>query len=64
MLKISNEKKKIWAIKKRKWTIKKKKNVAKDAIIKESIKKPIEIKSPEEDKNTTDYPNWFDRNKF
>ena len=28
-------------------------------------KKPIEIKSPKEDKNTTDYyPNWFDRNKF
>ena len=25
----------------------------------------IEIKSPEEDKNSTDhYPNWFDRNKF
>ena len=32
-----------------------------DAKIKESIEKPIEIKSPEEDKNTTD---WFDRNKF
>ena len=28
------------------------------------IKKPVEIKSPKEDKNTTDYPNWFDRNKF
>ena len=37
----------------------KKKNV--DAKIKESVEKPIEIKSPEEDKNTTD---WFDRNKF
>ena len=24
----------------------------------------MEIKSPKEDKNTTDYPNWFDRNKF
>ena len=38
-----------------------KNNVVKDAEIKESIEKPIEIKSPEEDKNTTD---WFDRNKF
>ena len=38
-----------------------KNNVVKDATIKESI----EIKSPKEDKNTTDnYPNWFDRNKF
>ena len=37
-----------------------KNNVVKDATIKESI----EIKSPKEDKNTTDnYPNWFDRNK-
>ena len=51
-------------LKKENEQLKKKKNVAKDAIIKESIKKPIEIKSPEEDKNTTDYPNWFDRNKF
>ena len=24
----------------------------------------MEIKGPKEDKNTTDYPNWFDRNKF
>ena len=24
----------------------------------------MEIKSPKEHKNTTDYPNWFDRNKF
>ena len=38
-----------------------KNNVVKDITIKE----PIEIKSPEEDKNTTDnHPNWFDRNKF
>ena len=36
-----------------------------NAKVKESIEKPIEIKSPEEDKNTTDYdPNWFDKNKF
>ena len=29
------------------------------------MEKPKEIKSPKEDKNTTDnYPNWFDRNKF
>ena len=42
-----------------------KKNVVKDATIKEAIEKPIAIKSPKEDKNTTDnYPNWFDRNKF
>ena len=42
-----------------------KNNVVKDATIKESIKKPLEIKSLKEDKNTTDYyPNWFDRNKF
>ena len=35
-------------------------NTVKDANIKESIQKPIEIKSLEEDKNTTDsYPNWF-----
>ena len=32
-----------------------------DVKIKESIEKPIEIKSLEEDKNMTD---WFDRNKF
>ena len=38
-----------------------KNNVVKDATIKE----PMEIKSPKEDKNTTDYhPDWFDRNKF
>ena len=37
----------------------KKNNV--DVKIKESVEKPIEIKSLEEDKNTTD---WFDRNKF
>ena len=42
-----------------------KNNVVKDAEIKESIEKPKEIKSPEEDKNMADsYPNWFDRNKF
>ena len=30
-----------------------------------AIKESIEIKSPENDKNTTDhYPNWFDRKKF
>ena len=37
----------------------KKNNV--DVKIKESVEKPIEIKSLEEDKNTTD---WIDRNKF
>ena len=38
-----------------------KNNVVKDATIKELM----EIKSPKEDKNTTDdYPNWFDRSKF
>ena len=42
-----------------------KNNVAKDATIKESIKKPMEIKSPKEDKDTTEYySNWFDKNKF
>ena len=42
-----------------------KNNVVKDAKIKELIKKLKEIKSPKEDKNTTDYyPNWFDKNKF
>ena len=42
-----------------------KNNVVKDAEIKESIEKPKEIKSSEEDKNMTDnFPNWFDRNKF
>ena len=40
-------------------------NIVKDANIKESIQKPIEIKSLEEDKNVTNsYPNWFDKNKF
>ena len=24
----------------------------------------MEIKCPKEDKNMTDYPNWFDKNKF
>ena len=39
--------------------------VVKDAEIKESIENPTEIKSPKEDKNTTDsYPNWFDKIKF
>ena len=42
-----------------------KNKVIKDATIKEPIEKPIEIKSPKEDENTTDgYPNWFDKNKF
>ena len=42
-----------------------KNNVVKDAKIKELIEKLKEIKSPKEDKNTTDYyPNWFDRNRF
>ena len=41
-----------------------KNNIVKDATIKESVKKTMEIKSPKEDKNMTDYPNWFDRNKF
>ena len=42
-----------------------KNNVVKDAEIKESTEKPTQIKSPEEDKNTTDYyPNWFNKNKF
>ena len=37
-----------------------KNNIVKDAEIKESIEKPIEIKYPKEDKNKTDsYPNWF-----
>ena len=39
--------------------------LVKDAEIKKSIEKPKKIKSPEEDKNTTDYySNWFDQNKF
>ena len=42
-----------------------KNNIVKDAEIRELIEKLKEIKSPKEDKNTTDYyPNWFDRNKF
>ena len=42
-----------------------KNNIAKDVEIQESIKKPIEIKRPQEDKNKTDYYlNWFDRDKF
>ena len=42
-----------------------KNNVVKDAEIKESIKKPKEIKSLEEDKNTTDdYPNWIEKIRF
>ena len=42
-----------------------KNNVVIDAEIKESIEKPKEIKSPEEDKNMTDScPNWFNKNKF
>ena len=33
--------------------------------MKELIERPMEIRSPKEDKNTTDYyPNWFDKNKF
>ena len=40
-----------------------KNNVVKE--IKETIGKPKELKSLEEDKNTTDsYLNWFDKNKF
>ena len=35
--------------------------ITKDATFKESIKKPIEIKSLEEDENTTDL---FDKNEF
>ena len=57
-------KKRKWAIKKRKWAIKKN-NIVTDSKIKKSMEKPKEIKSPKEDKNTTDsYPNWFDKNKF
>ena len=40
-------------------------NVAKDAAIKESIKKSVAIKGSKEHKNMADnYPNWFDRNAF
>ena len=31
---------------------------------KKEQKKTMEIKCPKEDKNMTDYPNWFDKNKF
>ena len=42
-----------------------KNNVVEDFKIKESIKKPKEIKSLEEDKNTTDdYPNWIEKIRF
>ena len=42
-----------------------KNNVVKNTEIKESMEKPKKIKSPEENKNTTDsYPNWFDKNKY
>ena len=42
-----------------------KNNIVKDSEIEESIEKPKERKSPEEDKNRTDsYPNWFDKNNF
>ena len=42
-----------------------KNNVDKYAEINESIEKPKEIKSLEEDKNTTDsYPNWFSKNNM
>ena len=41
-----------------------KNNVTEDATIKKSIKKPVKIKSLKKDVNTTDYPNWFDKNKF
>ena len=41
-----------------------KKNVTKDATVKESIKKTIEIKSRKKDMNATDYPNWVEKNKF
>ena len=42
----------------------KKKNVTKDATIKESIKRSIEIKNPKDDINMKDYPDWLDKNKF
>ena len=42
-----------------------KNNIVNDSEVKGSVEKPIRIKSPEEDKNSTDsYPNWFDKNKF
>ena len=71
MLKISNQKKKNEELRKENKKLKKeneqlrKNKAVKDVEIKESIKKPKEMKSFEENKNTTDfYPNWFDRNKF
>ena len=49
---------------KKKWKAKRN-NEVKDTEIKESIEKPKEIKSPEEDKDVTDsYPNWFNKNKL
>ena len=42
-----------------------KNSIAKNVEIQESIKEPIEIKGPQEDKNTTDYYlNWSGRDKF
>ena len=42
-----------------------KNNIVKDVETKESIEKPKEVKSPEEDKNMMDYfPSWFDKNKL
>ena len=42
-----------------------KNNIVKDVETKESIEKPKEVKSPEEDKNMMDYfPSWFDINKL
>ena len=59
--KLRNENEQLRKVNEQLW----KNNIVKDANIKELIEKPIEIKSPEEDKNTTDsYPNWFDKNKF
>ena len=61
MLKISNQKKKNEELRKENEKLKKeneqlwKNNVVKDVEIKESIEKPNEIKSFEENKNTTDF---------
>ena len=42
-----------------------KNNVVEEFEIKESIKKPKEIKTLGKDQNTTDdYPNWIGKNKF
>ena len=42
-----------------------KNNIVKDVETRESIEKPKEVKSPEEDENTMDYfPSWFDKNKL